>query len=299
MNFNLLKPMAIFATVVEQKTFTKAGLVLNMPRGKVSEQIKRLENQLGVKLLQRNTRNVTITEEGQALFDHVQALKTIASRGMNEVNSYSSEIKGIIRITATDDFYEQFLLPILKAFSAKFPKVLFDIQTSENNLPIVANSIDIAIRANGLVDSDLIAYPLFQTALKLYASPVLENLSKVNYPDDLTNFNWVNISSNKVKNIHLKHENGEVYDFMPTRYHNANNINNYSRLLENGFGIGLMAENSANKMVQKGLLMPILPEWRSEELQISLFYPSRKHMARRTKLLIEDIKTSSRLFSGH
>ncbi len=107
MILNYLKPMAIFATVVETGNFTQAGKRLNMPRGKVSEQVSRLESYLQVKLFQRSTRQVSVTTEGHALYSHAQKLLQSGVLGVDEVKSFAEEVKGTIRLTNT--FYWPFL----------------------------------------------------------------------------------------------------------------------------------------------------------------------------------------------
>jgi len=127
MLLNHLKSMAIFAAVADAGSFTAAGEFLDMPRGKVSEQVARLEAYLGVKLFIRSTRKVSITAEGEALHQHVQQLLPSALAGVEEVKSYASEIKGRIRISTTHDVHEYHLLPVLKSFREQYPLVKFDL----------------------------------------------------------------------------------------------------------------------------------------------------------------------------
>lgn len=170
MLLNYLKPMAIFAAVVETSSFTQAGRRLGIPRGKVSEQISRLESYLGVKLFHRSTRKVVVTAEGTALYQHARQLLRSGISGVEEVKSFADKIKGTVRITTTNDFYECLLLPILKSFHAKYPDVQFDLRITEKALAVIDDSIDLAIRSGTLPDSSLISLPLTTTQLKVYAS---------------------------------------------------------------------------------------------------------------------------------
>jgi len=289
MLINYLKAMAIFSTVAETGSFTAAGEKLQMPRGKVSEQVARLEDYIGVKLLQRSTRKVSITAEGQALYQQVQSLLPNAIRGVAEVKSFNSEIKGSIRLTTTQDHYETLLLPLLKQFNQLYPKVQFDLLISEQPLSIIEESIDLAIRSGELHDSNLVSLPLTATQLKLYAGPQLSKLPK--QPAQLPDYPWVSISSKQpFTNLILQHRNGEFVQIQPNRQHQANNIASYRPLLEQGFGIGVLAEVTANELVKQGRLVPVLPDWHAQQLQLSLIYPARLHMAQRTRLLLNFIR---------
>ena len=295
MLLNYLKPMAIFATVVETGSFTQAGKRLNMPRGKVSEQVARLETYLQVKLLQRTTRQVTITTEGNALYQHAQQLLRSGVLGMDEVKSFTQEVKGTIRITTTHDYYEHLLLPILKKFNSKYPKVLFDLRITEQTLAIIDNSIDLAIRSGELPDSSLISLPLTTTLLKVYAGPEFRQQELLIEPNDLTKFNWIALGNGDQVNknpITLTHVSGKQQSFTPVQQHAANSTASYCHLIEQNFGLGVMAEHTARVLVKQGRLMEVLKDWHHQSLPISLLYPARLHMATRTRLLVEEIRSA-------
>ncbi|MGF1721115.1 LysR substrate-binding domain-containing protein [Vibrio kyushuensis] len=291
MLINYLKAIAIFSTVAETESFTEAGRKLQMPRGKVSEQVAKLEAYLGVKLLQRSTRRVSITAEGQALYQQVQGLLPSAIQGVDEVKSFNSEIKGVIRLTTTQDHYETLLLPLLKQFSELYPKVQFDLVISEEPLSIIDESIDLAIRSGDLPDSNLVSLPLTSTQLKLYASPLLKELPV--RPEQLPMFPWVSLSTPNIgNNLTLQNSSDDVVQVIPVSQHKANNIASYIPLLQQGFGIGVLAEVSARELVKKKLLIPVLSKWHVQQLQLSLIYPARLHMAKRTRLLLDFIRNN-------
>lgn len=290
MLLNYLKPMAIFAAVVETGSFTLAGKRLGMPRGKVSEQISRLESYLEVKLFQRSTRKVNITPEGQALYQHVCHIMRHGVEGVEEVKSFAEEVKGKIRITTTNDFYEHLLLPILKRFCQNYPEVELDLQITELPLSIIDDSIDLAIRSGELPDSGLISLPLAKTHLKVYASPELKD-SLPDSPEQLNDYRWIAMSEDaKVSQFKLVSQNGGEFTLRPHYQHVASSVASYSPLIEQNFGLGMMTEHTGKVLVAQGRLIPVLPDWSHQSMSISLLYPARLHMARRTKLLIDEIK---------
>lgn len=286
---NYLKPMAIFAVVVETGSFTAAGKRLAMPRGKVSEQVARLEDYLGVKLFVRNTRKVSITAEGEVLYRDASQLLAHGSSGIEEIKSLDNEVKGKIRITTTSDFYDCLLLPVLKRFKADYPQVEFDLLITEETLPIIEDAIDIAIRSGDLPSSNLVAVPLTHTRLKLYASPEFDQ-TKVHSPQDLNHVAWVALRNAAMSELVLNNSQGQRAYIIPNYQNSANNIHSYQKLIESSFGIGLMAEHSAQVLVNEGSFMPVLPDWHLDALPVSLVFPNRIHMAKRTRLLIETLK---------
>ena len=286
---NYLKPMAIFAVVVETGSFTAAGKRLNMPRGKVSEQVARLEDYLGVKLFIRSTRKVSITAEGEVLYKDASKLLAHGSGAIEEVKSLEDEVKGKIRITTTSDFYECLLLPILKRFKVDNPQVEFDLIITEEALPIIEDAIDIAIRSGDLPNSNLVAVPLTQTRLKLFASPTF-NQAYIQHPNDLEGASWVALKNAAMSELMLSNTQGESICVSPNYKHSANNIHGYQQLIEADFGIGLMAEHSGLVLVNEKRFIAILPDWHLETLPVSLVFPSRMHMAKRTRLLIQVLR---------
>ncbi|NOI79962.1 LysR family transcriptional regulator [Vibrio tubiashii] len=289
MLLNYLKPMVIFAKVVETGSFTKAGKHLGMPRGKVSEQVFRLETYLGSKLLQRSTRKVTVTAEGEALYKHASQLLKLGIEGAEEVKSFSEEIKGTIKLTATDDVYQWILLPILKRYSNTYPNVQFDLQITEQPLSIIDDSIDLAIRSGVLPDSNLISIPLTSTKLKLYAS-AQSDTPLPHSPSQLESCALIALTDlNRTQSIVLTHHSGKQETIRPNYKHSASTVSSYCLLIEQGFGFGLMSEQTAQLLVDEGKLVPVLPDWHYQNVSISLLYPARLNMAKRTRLLIDEI----------
>lgn len=282
--------MAIFAQVVESGSFTAAGKALDLPRGKVSEQIARLESYTNTRLFVRNTRSIKITEEGQALYKYAKNILPNGNQGLSEISNFSEELKGSIRITTTGDFYDCLLLPILQSFCLRNPEIQLDMVITDTPLSVIDDSIDIAIRSGTQPDSNLISIPLTQTKLKLYSSGKATG-REITSPEDLKHTKWIALEhSAKNKSLDM-HKKGEApFSISPNYHHVANSINSYRQLIEHGFGIGLIAEHTAETLVKQGRLTAVLPDWYNQELTLSLIYPHRINMAKRTRLLINEIR---------
>ena len=286
MLINYLKAMSVFSTVVETGNFTSAGEKLSMPRSKVSEQVARLEEYLGVKLFTRSTRKVTVTEEGIAFHSKVKNILLDATQGVEEVKSFEDKIKGLIKITATQDHYEALLLPILKEFSSLYPLVDYEVQIGDDAFGVIDESIDIAIRAGELPDSSLISRPLKPTRLKLYCGREFNHHFQC--PTQLADVKWIVLkNSNQPSSTQLINESGDVQLVAHSQFNCANNIASYLPMIEQGFGIGVLAEVTGKHLMKTKQLREVLPDWYVSELPLSLVYPARKTVAKRTQLLLD------------
>jgi len=143
-------------------------------------------------------------------------------------------------------------------------------------------------------DSALISQPLFNTPLKLYASPQLAHKIP-EQPEQLALLDWVTLAGVPNAALSLRHKNGSQLIITPGLHHQTSSLASYMKLLEQGFGIGVMPESSAKCLVKQGKLIPVLGDWHIDTLKVSLLYPARLHMAQRTRLLIDAIKSSVEL----
>jgi len=185
-------------------------------------------------------------------------------------------------------------MPVLKAFRQQYPLVKFDLIISQDTVAIIDNAIDLAIRSGDMPDSALISQPLFETQLKLYASPQLAEQIPLE-PGQLAQLDWVTLTGVPNAALSLRHKDGAELVVTPGLHHQTSSLASYMQLLEQGFGVGVLPENTAQCLVAQGKLMPVLDDWYFDRLKVSLLYPARLHMAQRTRLLIDAIKSSVRL----
>lgn len=167
-----LDAMSAFARVVSVGSFTAAARELGLPKSSVSRTVARLEEQLGVRLLQRTTRRLHLTDAGQAYFAEIEP----ALRQLNDANRAAvrlgKEPRGVIRVTAPVDLGALALADIIAAFVRKYPRIHVDLSLSAKHVDLIAEGFDLAVRAaSRMDDSSLVARKVGSTALGLYASP--------------------------------------------------------------------------------------------------------------------------------
>lgn len=168
MNLNYI---AAFVRVVEEESFTAAAKALRLTTSRVSRSVAALEGELGVRLLQRTTRRISLTDAGRAYFDRTHAQVAALHSANEDVAQAGKEPRGIVRLTATLGFSVSFLPAVVADFIDRYPMVQFDLLFTSQPLDLVKENIDIAIRAGHLKDSSLVARRVGKMVFGLFASP--------------------------------------------------------------------------------------------------------------------------------
>ena len=165
-----LNNVAVFARVVELESFTAAALQLGLPKSSVSRTVSRLEEELGVRLLQRTTRRLHLTEAGQAYYERARTALGSLEEAALAASNLSVEPRGIVRMTAPGDMGIINLPGIVARFVAKYPLVHVEVSLSPRKVDLVAEGFDLAVRAGKLQDSSLVARKIGSDSLAIFAS---------------------------------------------------------------------------------------------------------------------------------
>ncbi len=166
-----LNHVAVFARVVELESFTAAAAQLGLPKSSVSRTVTRLEEELGVRLLQRTTRQLHLTEAGHAYYERARLALSGLEEAASAATNMSAEPRGTVRVSAPPDFGALNLAETVARFIAKYPLVHIDLSLTSRYVDLVAEGFDLAIRAGKLRDSTLVARRIGTDSLGLYASP--------------------------------------------------------------------------------------------------------------------------------
>jgi DNA-binding transcriptional LysR family regulator len=161
----------LFVRVVETHSFTAAAEALGREKSSVSRAIARLESDLGVRLLQRTTRKLALTDAGQAFYERVRVSVSGVEEAASAVRELGSEPRGVIRATAPPDSHIFGLGDVLAEFVERHPQIQVDMALSARHVDLVAEGFDLAVRAGRLTDSSLVARRIGSTDLALFASP--------------------------------------------------------------------------------------------------------------------------------
>jgi DNA-binding transcriptional LysR family regulator len=162
--------LALFTRVVERGSFSDAARAAGLPKSSVTRGIARLEKELGVRLIQRTTRQRGVTDAGRELYERVRNAVGALEEAADAIREHGQEPRGVVRVTAPVDAAMMNLPEAMVAFAQKYPSIHVEILLSNRVVDLVAEGIDIAIRAGKLADSTLVARKVGSTAAGLFAS---------------------------------------------------------------------------------------------------------------------------------
>ena len=162
--------LALFARVVEHGSFTAAAKAMSLPKSSVTRGIARLERELGVRLIQRTTRQRGVTDAGRDLYERVRGAVGALEEAAEAVKEQGREPRGIVRVTANPDAAMMGIPEVLVELRTKLPSIVVELVLTSRVVDLVAEGIDLGIRAGNLVDSSLIAKRVGSSNLALYAA---------------------------------------------------------------------------------------------------------------------------------
>jgi len=288
----LANDLILFSQVVELGSFSKVADANNLTNSVVSKHIARLEKELGVQLLYRTTRSLTLTEAGKALVQRAKMLSQLTSEAIDSVSGFGEKISGNIRMTVPTISGELFLAQSIAEFSRCNPDIFVEVRLENEFVDLVKEGIDLAIRTGVLEDSSLIAQPLITSHWVVCCSPkYIELHGQPKSPDDLIQHNCLAYT--------YQDKGGYEWRFSQDKSEQSIKISgsfatNNSQALRKaalgGYGIAYIPKCSVYEDLQKGELVVLLPDYKPRKLGVYAVYPFTKHLPNKVKLLIEHIK---------
>jgi DNA-binding transcriptional LysR family regulator len=280
--------MVTFSAVVDAGSFVGGANALDMSKAAVSRYVGDLEARLGVRLLHRTTRKLSLTEEGEVFYARCKELLSSVSDADLEITSRTAEAVGLLRISAPVTFGILHLAHLWGEFAAKHPKVSLDITLSDRVVDIIDDGFDVAIRIAQLPNSTLISKKLASTKMVLCASPeYLRKSSKLTHPSDLANHSVLAYTYWSTKDEwEFTGPEGRVSVKTNSRIRTNNGDTNLAGALTHQ-GIVLQPTFLVGKHLKTGELVELIPEYKSIELGIYAIYPTRKLVSPKVRLLID------------
>lgn len=282
-----LNALVIFAKVVEANSFSEAARRLHMPVSTVSRRIAELEEQLGVRLLERSTRRLRLTDTGADLLGQAQRGAELNDAVESAVSSRLSEVSGTLRLSAPPNISDTLLVPLVRAFQATYPKVRIFIFVTQRMVDPIAEGIDLMLRVGTLQDSSMVARRLLRYRRQLVASPAyLERAGQPRHPRDLLDHQLVAFSLGTPQRRWLLKREGDdqpfVLSFTP---HLA--MNDYAGVAEAllaGGGIGDLPPVVRSDLLHSGALVEVMPGWRFEAEDLSIVHLGNRQVSRPVRL---------------
>jgi DNA-binding transcriptional LysR family regulator len=284
----------IFTRVVECHSFTQAAQGLGMQKSTVSRRIVLLEERLGVRLLNRTTRKLRLTEVGQAYYERCRQIMLDFAEAEQAVMQLQLAPSGLLRITAPIEFGQLFLGRVLGEFMRQYPQITAEVELTSRAVDPVEEGVDIAILSGQPQDSTLIARKLFENPRRLYASP--SYVARHGTPQsiaELTSHRAIVLPNDSSRHWPLLDENVSCASVLA-----CNNLTFAREAALAGAGIAGLPVMICDYAVQQGQLLELLPEARLSVGELYAVYPSRRFQAMKVKTFLDFLIANLSLLKG-
>ncbi len=277
--------MALYVKVVENKSFSRAARREGVPVSTISRKISELEKALGVRLLERSTRQLRMTEIGQ---DYYQRCR----RGLEEfetanlmVKDQQAEVSGRLRLSVPPSLSDVVFIPLIEAFQVLYPNAIVNCLVTDRHVNHIEDGIDISLRVGDLKDSSLVARPLLRYRSVLVASPgYLKRAGAPSHPNELPLHALVAFSRWEAAVTWVLENNGEAYKVNVQPRIAMNDFTGVQSAAVNGLGISEIPSIVCGQKLQDGSLVEVIPDWQFSPVTLSAVYPSNRNLSRLVRL---------------
>ena len=285
-----LNALAVFAKVAEAGSFSEAARRLKMPVSTVSRRVTELEDQLGVRLIERSTRNLRLTELGAEVLEHAIRSAELSEAVESIVSNRLADVSGTLRLSSMPSVSDTLTTPLVMAFQASYPNVRVQILVTERMVDLIADGIDLAFRLGPLKDSSLVARRILTYRHQLVASPFyLKDRKPPRTPQDLLSHRPLTFSYWKPENswtfVHKNGRDKETLTFQP--HLSMNDFAGLAPALVAGAGIGDLPPVVQPSLIKEGRLVEVMPDWRFRTCDLSLVHVGNRHLSKPCRMFKE------------
>lgn len=278
----------VFVTVVESGGFSPAAKLLGISKSAVSKRVTQLEEQMGVKLLHRTTRKLSLTEAGEHFFQHARIAHQAAKDAQDAVAQLQGEPQGRLRINTPMSFGRLHIAPLIPEFLKRYPKISIEMVMDDKVADLIGEGFDIAIRGGDLPDSSLIARKLAPLRNVLCASPdYIEKHGRPIELSQLADHNCLIFTYSKDIKEWLFIKDGQTQSVEVTGNYNVNNSEALREALLQGAGIGRLPTFVAGPDIKSGKLVSLFEEYQMPDKTIYAVFPERQYLPSKVRAFID------------
>ena len=287
---NDLNQIRIFCQVAQQQSFTQAAEMLGIEKSTVSNKVKQLEARLGVKLLQRTTRKVKLTDAGEQYLHFCQQALAQLEQGEQLVSEMQQQVAGKLRIAVPQNFADIILPKIVTSFLQQHPNVTLEVQQGVQHIDLIGDSFDLAVRASfgDVEDSSLIYRKIYQSKRIFVASPqhvakhgMAKNIQQLSQQPYIASL----VGDSKSESFNQVFNEGKWHTFQARL--SVNSMPAVISAVDAGFGFAILPIGMAREKLATGELMQIAPDVQLTDSVIYLVYPSRLGQPARLRAFID------------
>lgn len=290
------KALEMFAHVVKHGSFAAAARDLNIDPSSISRVIAATEEELGVRLFQRTTRQLSLTEAGSVYFERIEPLIEEIRQARDAAADASSQVKGTLRVTASNSFGLKRVLPLIPAFAALYPDLTVDLMLTDTVVDLLAERIDIAIRLGMLPDSNMVAQLLMQTRYRVVASPAYLSIHGVpKQPEQVSSLNCLLFPIAGYRSLWIFRDQKGKQSEVPV--HGKLLVSNALGLQQcalAGMGLTLLPVWLVEDELLAGKLVDVFPQWEVTATNFNtaawLVYPTRSYVPLKVRVFMDFLK---------
>lgn len=288
---NTLESMRIFVRVAELGSFTQAAEGLALPKARVSTAVQKLENQLGTRLLQRTTRKVQLTQDGQAYYERCKDVLADVDevQGMFQLKG-SNAVRGRVRIDMSTGLARNAVIPQLGSLLAQHPQLEVELSSTERRVDLIREGFDCVLRAGNVADPALIGRTVAHMPMVNCASPAyLASHGTPQTLEDLATHRLVHY----VPTLGARPDGFDVLDGGQLRTVpmagalTVNNAEAYQAACVAGLGLIQAPEVGVRELLASGQLVAVLPQWSAPAMPLTLLYANRRNLPTRVRVVME------------
>jgi len=283
-----LQSMEVFRWVVDLGSFSRAADRLDLSKATVTAHIAALENRLGIRLLNRTTRRLALTDDGTAYLDHVRRVLADVEETESLLTAGRTTPRGVLRVDLPTAIGRQFVVPALPRFAAQYPDLRVVAILEDRRIDLLEEGVDVAVRIGPLADSSLVARRVYEAGFVTCASPdYLALHGTPQSPSELAGHQCLGLYSVTRGGVleWVFEKDGERIAFSPL---GGLAVSNGEALLDAavaGAGVATVFDVMSSRWIASGALRPILPDWqRQDRYPISVVYPQNRHLSAKVRV---------------
>jgi len=275
-----------------------AARALDLDPSSVSRTVAAVEADLGIRLFQRTTRRLTVTEEGQTYLTRLAPLVEEIDAVREDARGLRGKPTGLLRMTASVAFAHQVIVPLLPVFQASYPDITIDLQSSDANLDLVENGIDLAIRLAPAPKGDLVSTRLMHTRYRVVASPeYLEGQAPISNPNDLARLNCLRFALPGLQDAWtFQHGNDAPFEVSVKGNLMISNALALRRAARMSLGVAILADWLIEEDLRTGRLVALAPEHKCTATVFRTaawaLYVNRTYLPQKVRAMIDFLKTN-------
>jgi len=286
-----LNDIAIFAKVAQLQSFSRAAQALAMPVSTISRRVSTLEEQLGVTLLQRTTRRLSLTAQGRAYLDQCNEPLNSLYDAQKVLTRTQKQPEGLLKVSAPVIFGQAPFYDLVSSFMRTYPQIEIDLSVTNTFVDLIADNVDLAIRFGELQDSSLVAQRLGKSVRYLVCTPdYLARREAPSDPDDLRGHRCILLNGRNNEAEWELVSNSKTTKIRVSGNLTAHDFHTVSAFTYRGHGIGLLPSTYCEAQIASGDLIRLLPGWSSPEILIHAVYPSRRFLPTKLQVFLEALK---------